>query len=70
MRKVLVLLLAALGLVAACMSKGDTGSAPDGPAEVGSIAPAFTLPSAQSGPVALADHLGRPVLLYFSMGPG
>jgi len=36
----------------------------------GDRAPAFTLPSADGGPVSLSDLRGRRVLLYFSMGPG
>lgn len=37
---------------------------------VGQPAPEFTLPSAAGGSVSLSDFTGRPVLLYFSMGPG
>lgn len=37
---------------------------------VGETAPAFTLESASDGPVSLSDYAGKPVLLYFSMGPG
>ena len=47
------------------------GSGPSGALRVGQIAPDFTLPSASGGSVRLSsfkDH--RPVLLYFSMGPG
>lgn len=37
----------------------------------GDRAPGFELPAADGGRVALADFLGKkPVLLYFSMGPG
>ena len=37
----------------------------------GERAPAFSLPSASGGRVALADFAGeKPALLYFSMGPG
>ncbi len=36
----------------------------------GQMAPPFTLPEATGKPVALSDFHGRPVLLYFSMGPG
>jgi peroxiredoxin Q/BCP len=40
------------------------------PVAVGDRAPAFTLPAADGSDVSLADFGGRPVLLYFSMGPG
>jgi AhpC/TSA family protein len=37
----------------------------------GDTAPAFSLPSAAGGNVSLSDFAGKkPVLLYFSMGPG
>jgi cytochrome oxidase Cu insertion factor (SCO1/SenC/PrrC family) len=36
----------------------------------GDPAPSFTLPSAQGQEVSLHQFQGRPVLLYFSMGPG
>jgi cytochrome oxidase Cu insertion factor (SCO1/SenC/PrrC family) len=39
-------------------------------ARVGRPAPDFTLPSANGGKIALSDFAGKPVLLYFSMGPG
>jgi cytochrome oxidase Cu insertion factor (SCO1/SenC/PrrC family) len=39
--------------------------------EVGDKAPHFSLPSASGANVSLADYQGqKPVLLYFSMGPG
>ena len=46
---------------------------PQGPerVRVGSSAPAFELPSAEGGVVSLGElREERPVLLYFSMGPG
>lgn len=36
----------------------------------GQVAPEFTLPQASGKPVSLAQLHGKPVLLYFSMGPG
>lgn len=42
----------------------------DGPIAVGDAAPAFTLESASGETVSLSDYAGKPVLLYFSMGPG
>ncbi len=75
MRRALVLLLlgaASLTLLAACSSEtsqGDSGgtSAPT----VGASAPGFSLPSAQGDTISLAQFRGnKPVLLYFSMGPG
>jgi hypothetical protein len=39
--------------------------------EVGDEAPAFELPAADGGRASLEDYVGdRPILLYFSMGPG
>jgi hypothetical protein len=52
---------------------GCTGGTEDdaSPVGVGAEAPPFTLAAAEGGTVALADYVGRkPVLLYFSMGPG
>jgi len=54
------------------------GSCADGPPsrstsglDVGDDAPAFDLPAADGGRASLGDYVGdRPVLLYFSMGPG
>lgn len=53
-------------LVSACGSPPQDGSLAEG-----SEAPRFALPSAQGSTVRLDDFVGRkPVLLYFSMGPG
>ena len=58
-------------LAAACSRNAATPSpAQEGPVAVGDAAPAFTLESASAGPVSLSDYAGKPVLLYFSMGPG
>ena len=63
-------------LASACTSSPDhatTGSATSGQpvVQVGTEAPNFTLPSAQGPPVTLSSFAGhKPVLLYFSMGPG
>jgi cytochrome oxidase Cu insertion factor (SCO1/SenC/PrrC family) len=40
------------------------------PIAVGDVAPTFALRSASDGTVSLSDFAGKPVLLYFSMGPG
>ena len=70
------LLIASLALTlafvaGACESGGAPDERPGGALDVGDEAPAFSLTSAAGTPVSLADHLGpRPVLLYFSMGPG
>ncbi len=65
--------LALLGLAsAACGGGGSAGSPTPTRAShrVGDPAPAFSLPSAQGGPVSLGEFRGRKaVLLYFSMGP-
>lgn len=69
-----VLILAAV--LASCAGKPEPVSrsartAPEGAsAEVGSLAPGFSLESADGTEVSLAEFRGRPVLLYFSMGPG
>jgi cytochrome oxidase Cu insertion factor (SCO1/SenC/PrrC family) len=58
-------------LAAACTRNAATPSADqEGPVAVGDEAPAFTLESASGGAVSLSDYAGKPVLLYFSMGPG
>jgi cytochrome oxidase Cu insertion factor (SCO1/SenC/PrrC family) len=47
------------------------GASPSEPAgDLGRRAPGFTLPSAKGSSVALSDFTGKPMLLYFSMGPG
>jgi cytochrome oxidase Cu insertion factor (SCO1/SenC/PrrC family) len=67
-------LLAAIVLVivgSACGGRQETPPrAQEGPISVGRTAPAFSLSSASGGTVSLSDYAGRPVLLYFSMGPG
>jgi cytochrome oxidase Cu insertion factor (SCO1/SenC/PrrC family) len=58
-------------LAAACTRDAATPSRQqEQPIAVGDAAPAFTLESASGGPVSLSDYAGKPVLLYFSMGPG
>jgi len=62
-----VALASLLVLAAACA--GDRGGDP--PLREGDPAPDFSLPSAAGRNVALSDFSGKkPVLLYFSMGPG
>lgn len=54
-----------------CTGDGDGRPPPSSSLTVGREAPAFELPSAAGGEVRLSDYLGqKPVLLYFSMGPG
>jgi hypothetical protein len=56
-------------LVAGCTG-GDSSTAEAG-LSVGDSAPSFDLPAAAGGRASLDDYVGRrPVLLYFSMGPG
>ena len=63
-------------LAAACQGQeGPVTNLPEGETESnlekGAPAPPFTLPSAHGRRISLADYRGdRPVLLYFSMGPG
>jgi hypothetical protein len=59
-----------VALFMAAVSCGGNGTDADALAE-GDRAPTFTLPSASGGKVELSDFAGeKPVLLYFSMGPG
>jgi hypothetical protein len=57
---------------AACGSGAETrGDGAEPTLRVGEKAPGFALPAVGGGSVALDDYRGRkPVLLYFSMGPG
>jgi hypothetical protein len=62
-----------LRAMAACEAGG--GATPSPAAGVGlhegQVAPGFELPSAAGGGIKLSDYRGsKPVLLYFSMGPG
>jgi len=55
----------------ACASAGAPNDRLGAPLDAGDQAPGFSLTSAAGTPISLADHVGRrPVLLYFSMGPG
>ncbi len=65
-----VTMAAALALIGAACSQGQSAPSARGPVAVGARAPQFTLPSAAGGDVSLAGFSGKPVLLYFSMGPG
>jgi cytochrome oxidase Cu insertion factor (SCO1/SenC/PrrC family) len=60
-----------LGLVAAACSQQQTPPiSGQRPIAVGQTAPTFSLKSASGVTVSLSDYTGKPVLLYFSMGPG
>jgi cytochrome oxidase Cu insertion factor (SCO1/SenC/PrrC family) len=66
-----LLAFVAFSLLAACSSP----SQPDGartalPPEEGDLAPRFELPTSEGARMSLDQLRGRPVLLYFSMGPG
>jgi cytochrome oxidase Cu insertion factor (SCO1/SenC/PrrC family) len=65
---VLALAAAALAAILPACRGAPSPSEPAG--GLGRRAPSFTLPSAGGGRVALSDFTGKPVLLYFSMGPG
>ena len=67
--------VAAVGIViaAAGCSRQETlptRQAQSTPIAVGDRAPSFSLRSASGGIVSLSDYARKPVLLYFSMGPG
>lgn len=70
MRK-LLLFSATLMLIGVACKQAPSDQASDAPVlREGSRAPQFTLESLE-GEISLADYRGeKPVLLYFSMGPG
>ena len=57
-------------LLAACTQEAARPSSAGGGVQPGQTAPDFALPAADGGKVQLSDFEGKPVLLYFSMGPG
>ena len=58
-------------ILGACSTDGSSAPATREAPAVGDPAAEFTLPDARAGTVSLTEELGeRPVLLYFSMGPG
>jgi len=59
-----------LVVAAACRQQGEPTRDGHIPVAVDEPAPGFTLPSASGATVSLSDYVGKPVLLYFSMGPG
>lgn len=71
------ILASGVALIGALLLVGCSGDAngpgddrPEGPV-VGSRAPGFSLEASEGDSVSLDDFAGRrPVLLYFSMGPG
>jgi hypothetical protein len=65
-----VLSLSAATLAAMLSACGGAQSPGEPTGDLDRPAPGFTLPSAGGGRVALSDFTGKPVLLYFSMGPG
>lgn len=68
--RVVAAIVASVVLLAACTKQPSPTPTTRG-LQVGDEAPAFTLASANGGSVSLADFQGhKPVLLYFSMGPG
>lgn len=63
--------LLALALPACGGSEGEGSTPSEEVVRVGEPAPDFELSSVQHGQVSMAEFRGRkPVLLYFSMGPG
>jgi cytochrome oxidase Cu insertion factor (SCO1/SenC/PrrC family) len=65
-----VLSLSAAALAVLLPACGGAGSPGEQTGDLGRRAPGFTLPSASGDRVALSDFTGKPMLLYFSMGPG
>jgi hypothetical protein len=52
------------------LSAGDAPSPGQGPIAVGHTAPTLSLKSSSGATVALSEYAGKPVLVYFSVGPG
>ena len=70
-RTIVVSLAVMAGVITACSgSSGPRTQSVGGSIQVGSSAPDFSLPSADGRTYSLAQFRGKPVLLYFSMGPG
>ncbi len=65
-----VLTLGAAALAAMLPACGGAQSPSEPAGGLGRRPPGFSLLSAGGGRVALSDFTGKPVLLYFSMGPG
>jgi cytochrome oxidase Cu insertion factor (SCO1/SenC/PrrC family) len=57
-------------VAAACGMREAVPGSERTPIAAGETAPAFALGSADGDTVSLSDYAGKPVLLYFSMGPG
>jgi hypothetical protein len=69
LRSALAVALSLMAFAVACSS--GTEARLGSPIAKGEAAPGFALPSATGERVALSDFVGhKPVLLYFSMGPG
>jgi len=69
--RMLVAAAMVLAVVAAACSRQETPPSPgQGPIAVEHTAPTFSLKSSSGATVALSDYAGKPVLVYFSMGPG
>ncbi|GBC86132.1 Putative peroxiredoxin [bacterium HR12] len=64
------ILLAGLSIVLLAACSRNAPAPASALPRIGDEAPGFTLPAAGGGTIALSDFAGRPVLLYFSMGPG
>ncbi len=71
MKRPRFLVLVGVSLLLAASCEGNTEKDSDASLSEGDLAPSFTLPSASGGKVAMSDFAAKkPVLLYFSMGPG
>ena len=68
--RVWIAVVLGVAIVAGGCSRQESPAPATSPIAVGDQAPGFTLESASGGTVSLSDYAGKPVLLYFSMGPG
>jgi len=70
-RSVSFVLVASALVAVGCSRPPTTSGPPVAGLHLGAVAPNFTLPNGEGGSISLSQFRGRkPVLLFFSMGPG
>ena len=70
-RSVWLVLTASVLVAVGCSKPPRSSPSPIAGVHLGAVAPNFTLPNGEGGSISLSQFRGRkPVLLFFSMGPG